>query len=160
MKSWGSAFAGMTAGPGSTTRHPGPTWRTGNAPQPPAPKPRPNETPLRPVLPKLRPNYGSCGNNSGAWGRDSLCGQMNWATVKKRGATRPLSGFLVAWFSSPGRYPRCSRGTYSKSISPTYSVSGRIRMLSLYCSMHWTVQPGMRPRAKMEMNRSSGMLSR
>ena len=81
---------------------------------------------------------------------------------KKRGRNRPLNLRFMPGLcrESTGVSHRASIGTYSKSISPVYSSRGRIRMLSLYCSTHWRVQPGMRPRAKMDMNRSSGMSSR
>lgn len=54
-------------------------------------------------------------------------------------------------------YARVSMGTYSRSIGPSYQSSGRMRMLFSNCSSTCSVQPGMRPSAKIGMNRSSGM---
>ena len=82
------------------------------------------------------------------------------AFIKQRRTVTALPTWLLLGPGLRTDYARCSIGTYSRSISPVYSSNGLMRMLSLYCSMHWRVHPGMRPRAKMEMNRSSGMSSR
>ena len=57
-------------------------------------------------------------------------------------------------------YVLFSIGMYSKSISPVYCVKGRINTLFSYCSIHCSVHPGIRPRANMGINKSSGIPNR
>ena len=86
-------------------------------------------------------------------------------TPKQRPPVVPKSEGATADSSSPSecpcvvgrRYARASIGTYSRSMGPSYHSSGRMRMLFSNCSSTCSVQPGMRPRAKIGMKRSSGM---
>ena len=64
----------------------------------------------------------------------SLIG-MAQEQLKRKGAVTGPQVFALSRGSTEA-YERCSMGTYSKSISPVYSSSGRMRMLSLYCSTH------------------------
>ena len=69
------------------------------------------------------------------------------------GGTR--AGILDEWALCI--YPRCSIGTYSVFLGPTYSARGRISRLLEYCSSTWAVQPEARLQAKIGVSISMGM---